>query len=153
MHEIAKTKKVILKEFDTITMPRRKQACALVYMPFYLVRYETEDKKRYVVYSPSTVGDMGILTKMKGALGAARMKALFQSRSKAITTFLNQLVTLIEKNTMFEKEVTEAGIQSSVLLKKQLRIGVKKGLKELKNENWISKNELQTLSKLLYIYS
>jgi len=153
MQEIAKTKKVTLEEFDTITMPRRKQACALVYMPFYLARYETEDKKRYVAYPPSIVSDMRILTKMKGALGAAKMKALLQSRSKAITTFFNQLVTLIEKNPMLEKEVTEAGIQDSILQTKQLRIGVKKGLKELENENWISKNELQTLSKLLYIYS
>jgi len=153
MHEIAKTKKVTLEEFDTITLPRRKQSCALVYMPFYLVRYETEDKKRYVVYPPSIVSDMGILTKMKGALGAAKMKALLQSRSKAITTFLNQLVALIGKNPMLEKEVTEAGIQDSLLLAKQLRIDVKRGLKELENENWISKSELQTLSKLLYIYS
>jgi len=153
MQEIAKTKKVTLIEFDAVTIPRRKQAYALVYMPFYLVRYETEDKKRYALYPPSIVSDMGILTKMKGALGAEKMKALLQSRSKAITAFFNQLVALIEKNPMLEKEVTEAGIQDSVLQEKQLRKRVKKGLKELENENWISKNELQTLSKLLYIYS
>jgi len=152
MREMAKTKKVILKELETIAMPRRKKESALVYVPFYLVRYETEDKRRYVVYPPSIVGDMGTLTKMKGALGAAKMKALLKSRSIAMTTFLNEFVTLIEKNPMLEKEVTEAGIQNSVLLTKQLRIGVKKGLKELENENWISKNELQTFGKLLYIY-
>ena len=153
MHEIAKTKKVTLEEFDTITMARRKQACALVYMPFYLARYETENKKRYATYPPSIVSDMGILTRMKGALGAAKMKALLQSRSKAITTFLNQFVTLIEKRPMLEKEITEAGIQDSILLTKKLRMGVKKGLEELEKENWISKNELETLSKILYIYS
>jgi hypothetical protein len=153
MNEIAKTKKATLNEFDAITMPRRKRAYTLVYMPFYLARYETEDKKRYVIYPPSIVGDMGILTRMKGALGATKMKALLQPRSKAMATFLNQLVTLIEKNPMLEKEVTEAGIQASVLQTKQLRIGVKKGLKELENENWISENELQTFNKLLYIYA
>jgi len=153
MNEMAKTKKATLNEFDAITMPRRKRAHALVYMPFYLARYETEDKKRYVVYPPSIVGDMGILTKMKGTLGATKMKALLQPRSKAMTTFLNRLVTLIEKNPMLEKEVTEAGIQASVLQTKQLRIGVKKGLKELENEDWISENELQTFNKLLYIYA
>jgi len=153
MNEKAKTKKATLNELDTITMPRRKRAYALVYMPFYLARYETEDKKRYAVYPPSIVGDMGILTIMKGALGATKMKALLQPRSKAMTTFLNQLVTLIEKNLMLEKEVTEAGIQDSILRIKQLRMGVKKGLKELENENWISKNELQTFNKILYIYA
>jgi hypothetical protein len=54
---------------------------------------------------------------------------------------------------MLEKYVTEAGIQNSILLRRQLRVGVKKGLKELQNENWISKNEFQTISKVLYIYS
>jgi len=153
MNEIAKTKKGTLNEFDAITIPRRKRAYALVYMPFYLARYETENRKRYLVYPPSIVSDMGILTKMKGTLGATKMKALLQPRSKAMTTFLNQLVTLIEKNPMLEKEVTEAGIQASVLQTKQLRIGVKKGLKELENENWVSEHEFQTFNKLLYIYA
>jgi len=34
-----------------------------------------------------------------------------------------------------------------------LRVGVKKGLKGLEEENWISKNELEAFSKLLYIYT
>ena len=152
MNEMAKSKKVALNEFDRISMPRRKKAYALVYLPFYFVRYEMEAKKRYVVYPPSIVGGMGILTKMKGVLGAAKMKAFLQPRSKAITVLLNQLVTLIQKNPMFEKEVTDAGIQYSVLGIRELRIGVKRGLKELKDEKWISKNELQTFSKLIYIY-
>jgi len=153
MNEMAKSKKTALNEFDRTSMARRKKAYALVHLPFYLARYEKEPKKRYVVYPPSIVGDMGILTKMKGALGATKMKAFLQPRSKTMTAFLNQLVTLIQKNSMFEKEVTEAGIQDSVLRIKELRMGVKRGLKKLENEKWISKNELQILSKLLYIYA
>ncbi len=153
MNEIAKSKKAALNEFDRIRVARRKKAYALVYLPFYLARYEMEPKKRYVLYPPSIVGDMGILTKMKGALGATKMKAFLQPRSKPMTVFLNQLVTLIQKSPMFEKEITEAGIQDSVLRIKELRKGVKRGLKELEDEKWISKNELQTLSKLLYIYA
>jgi len=153
MNEMAKSKKVALNEFDRIGMPRRRGACALVYLPFYLARYEMEAKNRYVVYPPSIVSGMGILTKMKGVLGAAKMKAFLQPRSKAITLFLNQLLTLIQKDPMFEKEVTDAGIHDSVLRMKKLRIGVKRGLKELRDENWISKDELQTFNKLLYIYA
>jgi hypothetical protein len=96
---------------------------------------------------------MGILTKMKGALGAAKMTALLQSRSKALNQFLDRIVPLIEKDPMLEKVVTEAGIRDSILLKKQLRIGVKRGLKQLEREKWITKDELQTLSKFLYIYA
>jgi hypothetical protein len=142
-----------LHEFEEITLPGGKLAHGLVYIPFYLVRYEKEDKRRYVTFPPSSVEDMGILTKMKGALGAAKMTALLQSRSKALNQFLNHIVPLIEKDPMLEKVVTEAGIRDSILLKKQLRIGVKRGLKQLEREKWITKDELQTFSKFLYIYA
>ena len=153
MKEMAKSKKAALNEIDKVNMSTRKRACALVYLPFYLARYEKEGKQRYLIYPPSIVGDMGILTKMKGALGAARMKAFLQPRSKAIATFLNQLVPLLQQDPMLEKEVTEAGIQESVLRIKELRMGIKRGLEELENEQWISRNELRDFSKLLYIYA
>jgi len=153
MNEMAKSKKAASNEFDRITIPNKKSTCALVYLPFYLARYEMEGKRRYAVYPPSIIGDMGIMTKMKGVLGAAKMKEILQPRSKALTAFLNQLVTLFQKNPMFEKEVTEAGIQESLLQTRELRISVKRGLKELEDEKWISKNELENCSKLLYIYA
>ncbi len=153
MNELAKSKRTALNKFDAIAVRRRRKNHALVYMPFYFARYEKEDKKRYVIYPPSTVSNMGILTKMKGAMGSPRMKNLLQPRSKAVSLFLSQIVTLIEKDSMFEKEVTETGIQNSILRHKKLRIGAKRGLKQLKDENWLSKDELQTLGKLLYIYA
>jgi len=153
MNELAKSKRAALNGFDAIAMRRRRKGCALVYVPFYFARYEREGKKRYVVYPPSTVSGMGILTKMKGAMGSPRMKDFLQPRSKAVGSFLNQLVTLIEKDSMFEREVTEAGIHNSILRQKKLRLGAKRGLKQLRDENWLSKDELQTLGKLLYIYA
>jgi len=124
-----------------------------VYMPFYLVRLEKEDKKRYTLYPPSVIGDMGVLVKLKGALGTAKVKALLQPRSEAIATFLNQMPTLFEKKPMLEKYVTEAGIRRSILLRKQLRASVTKGLRELENEDWISKSEHQNFNKILYMYA
>ena len=153
MQKMVQTKRESLSEFEEITLPGERLAHGLVYIPFYLVRYEKEDKKRYAVFPPSSIEDMGILTKMKGALGAAKMTALLQYRSKALTAFLNQIVPLIEKDPMLEKVITEAGIRDSILLKKQLRIGVKRGLKQLEREKWITKDELQTFSKFLYIYA
>lgn len=153
MSKMVKSKRSALHEFDRISVPIRKRACTLVYLPFYLVRYEMDSKKRYAVYPPSVVGNMGILTRMKGAVGAARMRAFLRPRSRAITEFLNQLVPLIHKNPRLEREITDAGIQESILRGKKLRLGVKRGLKELKDEKWMSKNELQAFSKVLYIYA
>ncbi len=153
MKELVASKKAALNEVDKINVPTGKRAFALVYLPFYLARYEKEGKQRYLITPPSIVGDMDLLTKMKGALGAAKMKAFLQPRSKAIATFLNQLVPLLQQNPMLEKEVTEAGIQESLLRIKELRLGVKKGLEELENEQWISKDEVENFSKILYIYA
>ena len=153
LNEVAESKKNALHRLDKIRMPVRKKKATLVYIPLYFIRYEKDRSKRYAVYPPAIAGNMGILTKMKSALGAQKMKTLLQPRSKALTGFLNQLVTLIQKDALLERELTHAGIHDSILRRKKLRIAVKRGLKELKNENWITKNENQTLSKLLYIYA
>ncbi len=149
MNEMGKSKKAALNELDRMGTLRRRREYALVYLPLYFVYYETELKKRYVVYPPSIVGSMGILTKLKGVFGATKMKSFLQPRSKAITALLNQLVILTEENPVFEKEISDAGIKASILRTTELRIGVKRGLKELRDEKWISENELQTFSKLL----
>ena len=153
MNDIAKSKRAALNELDNIGTSNRKDTRILAYLSFYLVRYELEDRRRYVVYPPSIVSGMGILTKMKSVLGATKLKTFLKPRSKAITIFLDEIVTLLQESLLFEKEVTDSGIQASVLHTRKLRIGVKRGLKELKNEKWISKNELKAFSKVLYMYA
>jgi hypothetical protein len=153
MQRMLQKKKLFIVKFERIAMPQGKQARRLVYIPFYLVRYEKGDKRRYLIYPPSMVGDMGILAKMKGALGVAKVKTLIQPQSEAMAEFLNQLLVFLEKKPMFEKDVTEAGIQKSMLLNKKPRVAVVKGLKQLESENWISRKELQAFCKILYTYA
>lgn len=153
MQKMLKKKKLSIGEFERIAIRQGKKTSKLVYMPFYLVRYEKGDKRRYVIYPPSIVGGMGILTKMKGALGAAKVKTLIQPRSETTTTFLNQLPAFLEKRPMLEKDLTETGIQKSTLLKKNLRVAIAKGLKKLEKQKWISKRELEVFSKILYTYA
>ncbi len=149
INELSDSKKVALNELDRLGTLKRREECALVYVPFYFVCYETELKKRYVVYSPSIVGSMGLLTKLKGVFGATKMKSFLQPRSKAISELVNQLVILTEENPVFEKEIRDAGIKANILRTTQLRMGIKRGLKELRDEKWISESELQSFSVLL----
>jgi len=142
-----KAKEAALNEIDSIGAPERRRKNALVYIPIYFVCYETEVGKRYVVYPPSWVGSMGIKPKLKGVFGAGKMKSFLQSRSQAITTLLDQLVDLTQENPVFEKEITEAGIKANILRTTELQVGVKKGLKELRDEGWISENEFQILNE------
>ena len=153
MQDTAQKIKLYMAQFDRITLPARKHHGKLVYIPFYLIRYEKGERKRYDLYPPSITGDIGLLTKMKGTLVSAKAKAILRPRSEAIAAFLDKLPMLFEKEPMLEKTVTEEGIRNSILLQKNLRTDVNKGLKELKNGKWISQNELEKISRVVYMYS
>jgi uncharacterized protein YukE len=153
MQDTAQKIKLCKAQFDRVTLPGRKQSGKLVYIPFYLIRYEKGANKIYDLYSPSIAGDIGLLTKMKGALLSTKVKAMLRPRSEAIEAFLDKLPMLFEEKPLLEKTVTEEGIRSSILLRKNLRADVSKGLKELKNGKWISQNELEKINRVLYMYS
>mgnify|MGYP003931403905 CR=1 FL=1 len=147
--EMIKEKEAALDEIDSIGAKERRRKNALVYLPVYLICYETEVGKRYVVYPPSYVGSMGIKTRLKGVFGAGKMKSFLQSRSPAIATLVDRLVDLTQENPVFETEIIEAGSKANILRTKELQAEVKKGLTELKDEGWISENELELLNKEL----
>lgn len=144
-----KAKEAALNEIDGMGTDDRRRKNALVYLSIYFVCYETEVGKRYVVYPPSYVGSMGIKTKLKGVFGAGKMKAFLQSRSQSLATLLDRLVDLTQENPVFEKEITEAGIEANILRTTEQKVGIKKGLTELKDEGWISENEFQILNELV----
>lgn len=138
-----------LNEIDNLGAPTKIGEDTLVYLPFYLICYQTELRKRFFVYSPSTASSMGILTKLKGVFGSTKMKTFLQPRSKAITSLLNELLNLPKENPLFEKEICDAGTKVSILRTNDLRRSIRKGLMELRDEKWISDSEIQTLSRLL----
>jgi hypothetical protein len=144
-----KAKEAALNEIDGLGTTEKRRKNALVYITIYFVCYETDGEKRYVVYPPSSVGTMGIKTKLKGVFGAGKMKAFLQSRSQAMATLLDRLVDLTQENPVFEKEITEAGIEANILRTTELKVGIKKGLTELKDEGWISETEFQILNERL----
>lgn len=138
-----------IREFDGMGISKRRRKYALVHLPFYLACYRRKLKKRYVVYPPSRARGMGALTKFKSVFGATKIKSLLEDRSKPITNLLNQLIPLIVRNPVFEREVGDAGRRANILRTKETRERVRKGLKELKNEGWISEGELSEFDSLI----
>ncbi len=147
--KLVQLKRMALDKLDGMGIPERRRKYALIYIPIYLVCYQRELKKRYALYPPSIASSMGIATKFRGVFGATKIKSLLQPRSKPITNLLNQLLTVIEQNPVFEKELSDAGIRVNVLRTKTSRESIKKGLKELRAEGWISEDEFQTYDDLL----
>lgn len=147
--KLVQLKRMALDKLDGMGILERRRKYALVYIPIYLVCYQRESKKRYALYPPSIASSMGIATKFRGILGATKMKSLLQPRSKPTTNLLNRLLTVIEQNPVFEKELNDAGIRANILRTKTSRESIKKGLEELKAEGWISEDEFQTYDALL----
>ena len=143
-----KTKETALNEIDRMGAQEKRRKEAIVYIPVYFVCYETEVSKRYVIYPPSTICSMCIKTKLKGVFGAGKMQSFLQSRSEIIAALLDRLVDLIQENPVFEKEITKAGLKANILRSTELRVAIKRGITELRDENWISENEYQNLNKL-----
>ena len=147
MDIMLKKKEASLNEIDNMGVQEKRRKRAIVYISVYFVCYETESGKRYVVYPPSWIGKMNIKTKLKSFFGSGKMKQLLQSRSQAIADLMDQLVDLTQQNPVFEKEITEAGIKANILRTPELRVCIKKGLTELKDEKWISENDFAILNK------
>jgi len=149
LDNLTKHKRASLNELEKMGMRDSRRKSALAYVPLYLVCFQTGATRRYVVYPPSIAGTMGVLTKFKGILGASKVKSLFQQRSKAVANILNQLVTVIERDPVFKRDLHDSAVKANILRSKETREKVKAGLAELRKEEWISENEFQTFNSLL----
>ena len=147
--KLTKQKRMALEELDKMGMPQQRRKLALAYVPIYLSCFQTGAQRKYAIYPPSIAGSMSAITKFKGMLGVSKARSLFQQRSKAVTNVLNQLTTLIERDPVFKRDLHDAGVHTNILQNTESRERIIKGLEDLRNEEWISANEVQTLSASL----
>jgi len=151
--KMAKLREADLANFEKLGVQQKHKNPTLIYMPFYLACYKAELKKRYVVFSPSVVNSIGFTTKIKGALGKAKVKHLLVPRFKSITSLLIKLPALIERNVAFGREIYEAGDKADILKASSMREQIKSGLEKLKEEGWLSQREyeafVEVYSKIL----
>jgi len=145
-----KLKESDLAELEGLGIPQRQRLYSLIYMPFYLVCYQSESKKRYVYFPPSTVSRMGFTVKFRGALGKAKINQLFTPRSKTIASLLNKFSSLIEQNPLFKREINEAAAEADILRPELMSELVKKGLKQLREEGWFSEKEYKVLKSPIF---
>lgn len=149
MDGLSKQKRGALLELDRMGMRQPRRKLALVYVPFYLSCFQSGPQRRYAVYPPSIVGSMKAITKFKGMLGISKVRSLFQPRSRAVSNVLGQVVTLIEQNPVFEKEVHDIGSDANIMQSMEAHERIKRGLVDLRNENWLSPSETQDLCSML----
>ena len=141
--KLAETKERALDELDKLGIERAQRRHMIVYLPSYLVCYQTESKRRYAMHPPSIAMSVRAPTKFKGFFGVSKIKSLLDHRSKPITNFLNQFVSVVERNPVFEKDINDAGISASILRTKESKEKIRMGIEELKKEGWISESEFR----------
>jgi len=153
LDNLTKQKRMALEELDRMGMPEQRRKLALAYVPLYLSCFQAGIQRKYVVYPPSIVGSMRAITKFKSLLGVSKKWSLFQQRSKAVTNVLNQVITLIERDPVSKRDIHDAGVHANILQTMESRERIKKGLEGLRNEEWMSSNEVQILIASLESFS
>jgi hypothetical protein len=138
-----------IEAFEKLGLSYGNSGQSLVYMPFYLVGFQSESRRRYVHYPPSCVNNVKLLVKLKGALGMAKVKQLLRPRSEATASFLNRFPSMLEEKTVFEREMGEAAAKADILRARNAKESIGRGLDQLKEEGWLSEKEYETFSRHL----
>ena len=146
---MAKLREADITNFEKLGVKRKSKTHCLVYMSFYLACYQAELKKRYVLFPPSLANSIRFSTKLKGALGKTKVKQLIVPRFKAITSLLNKVPMLIEQNAAFGREISESGDKADMLKLGSIREQIKSGLKQIKDEGWLSEKEYDVFNQKL----
>jgi hypothetical protein len=119
---------------------------ALVYVPFYVVCYDSEKKKkRYLVIPPTAIGNIGISTRLKGALGRAKIKAFHVPRFKAITSLADTIQLESERNSIFKTELKEIGEENNILAGSSALEEIEKGLLSLRDQGWLTDKDFGSI--------
>jgi len=149
INTLIEARNLALKELREMGYPVYKRKVTLAYMPFFLVCYGRELKRRYVTFPPSIVNTLNGMNKIKSALRPYIVRSMLQEYSLPIGNLLNEFINSIQQNSMLEDRVLKMCMKSNLLKQKTLRRDIEKGLKELSGEGWLSKEELQTLASHL----
>jgi len=146
---VVKLRETDIAQFEKLGIKQdpNSKGVSLFYVPFYLACYQVDSKKRYLILPPSEACTIGLSTKLKGALGMARIKQLLVPRFKTIAALTDAMQQLIQQNAMFETEIKEVGEKTNRLHVSSVREEIKKGLVYLKNEGWLSDKDYEAINQ------
>jgi hypothetical protein len=145
--KIAKLREANLFQLDQLGIEQKQGKISLVYVPFYLACYQSNSRKRYVMFPPSVANSISFAAKLKGALGKAKVKQLLTPRFKSIATLLYRLPAFIEDNAVIERELNEDGSRTDLLKTNVIQEQIRNGMRQLKEEGWLSEKEFEAFTK------
>ncbi len=149
INRLIEARNLALKELREMGYPVYKRKTTLAYMPFFLVCYSRDLKRRYIAFPPSIANTMNGVNKIKSALRPYIVRSMLQEYSMSIANLLNDLISSIQQNSMLEERILKMCTKSNMLRQKAFRRDIEKGLKELVEGGWLTEEELQSLTSRL----
>jgi hypothetical protein len=121
----------------------------LVYVPFYLICYQSNGYNRFVIVAPSVFGRIDFSTKFLGVFGVTKIRETLTPRFQSISTFIGNLQELIKSDLEFVNQLTVFANSHNLLLNPVFRRQAQEGLVQLKIEGWLSEKDQQNLGRIL----
>ena len=146
--QLTKIGEAAISQFEKLGIRQEQTGSLLLYMPFYLICYQSGPNKRCTFLAPSFASSSGISVRLR-SLGKTRITQLFQPRSQKIISVLNRFLLLLEENIAFSHEISEAGSKANLLESKDKVELIRKGLSQLRTDDWLSGTEFESFSQLL----
>ncbi len=147
IEQLIEQKKLHTSQLKEITIPWRSEGVTLINMPFYVFRYETEEKSRYHVHPPVVaMGYEGIIRRIQKTIWSfsleSRIKLLLRPGSRALEEMFTSLFAeKVREDETLGKVVCEMGSSNNLLNVQDFGETLARGVEELKAEGWINREE------------
>jgi len=132
-----------LKEFSLVSP-------ASVYVPFYLICYQSGESKRFLIISPSIFGTVDFSAKFKALFGVTKIRELLNPRFQAMTDLVGNVQELVKNESEFVKQLSAFANSHNLLKNTSFNRQAQEGFMQLKQEGWLSDRELQSLNRQLF---
>lgn len=152
--ELIKRKQERAASLKRIGIPLMQKETTLVYVPFYLIQYQSESEIRYHIHAPAVATDYrGILMKIQKAFRTysleARINLLLRPRAKALNKMFSSVVLQrIREDRALSRVFRAIGRPNNILDAAGFKEKLRKGLEELRSEGWIKHDEEETIVKV-----
>lgn len=135
------------------SIPWKIEAPTLIFVPFYLIQYESEKKKRYRFRLPVIArGHKGLVMKIRKTLRSysleSKISTLLKSRSKALEKILASFKEKLDKDKGIQRDISQLGMSNNLLTSIDFKEKVKKGIDELEVEGWIKPEEKTSILEI-----
>ena len=140
IERLIEQKKEHTSTLEKATIPWKTETPTLIHVPFYLIQYEAEKKKRYHFRPPIiTRGHEGLVMKIRKTFG--RYSTLLKPRSKALEKMVTSFAEKLDSDKRVHRELSQLGLSYNLLTSADFKEKVKKGMEELEVEGWIKPEE------------